>query len=305
MRYFIFDTGVTVNKPGYTKHDKEFVQYFWSRGRYNKVREGDKFLYRKPSKVSENKQFYFFGSGTVGKIKKIGLDDYGKENVICEVVEPIRFTELLFQNDEILLNYDWKWKNRIRENGWGQFFNNYGMNEIPEEDFNFILSRGCGQNTDFEFQEQNRELVKAHINFINIDHEVEDRYKKVKTRGYEQKVFSDNIRIIYNNKCCVTGLSTRSLLQGCHISSYGKDKKNRCNPRNGLCMSLLIHKCFDEGLITINQDYKLVISSTISDIELSKYLSNYSGVKIKLPIKKEYYPDKKFLAQHMSEVFKG
>ena len=60
-RYFIFDTGVTLKNPGYSKYDKEFTQYFWSLGRYNKVREGDKFIYRKPSKVSDNKQFYFLG----------------------------------------------------------------------------------------------------------------------------------------------------------------------------------------------------------------------------------------------------
>ena len=44
IRYFIFDTGVTLKNPDYTKHDKEFTQYFWSLGRYNKVREGDKFI---------------------------------------------------------------------------------------------------------------------------------------------------------------------------------------------------------------------------------------------------------------------
>ena len=305
IRYFIFDTGVTLKNPGYTKYDKEFVQYFWSLGRFNKVREGDKFIYRKPSKVSDNKQFYFFGSGTVGKIEKIGLDDYGKDNVICEIVDPIRFTEFLFQNDQTLLNYKWKWKNRIDEKGWGQFFNNYGMNEIPKEDFEFLLNQGSNIKSDDDYEEQNQQLVKSHINFIDQNHEVEDRYSKVKTRGYEQKVFSDNIRIIYDNKCCVTGLSTRSLLQGCHISSYGKDKKNRGNPKNGLCMSLIIHKCFDEGLLSINQDYKIVLSPTIKDKELLNYLLKYKDLKINLPIKKEHYPDKELLMKHMNEVFKG
>ena len=233
------------------------------------------------------------------------MDDYGKDNVICEITNPVRFTDLIFQNDEKLLNYKWKWKPRNEEKGWGQFFNNYGMNEIPKDDFDFLCKQGSSYNSDPDYEEQNKELVKSHINFIYQDHEVEDRFSKVRTRGYEQKVFSDNIRIIYNNKCCVTGLSTRSLLQGYHISSYGKDKKNRGNPNNGLCMSLIIHKCFDEGLITIDQDYKIVLSSKIKDVELSNYLSKYNGVKIKLPIKKEFYPDKKLLLLHKDEVFKG
>ena len=178
------------------------------------------------------------------------------------------------------------------------------MNEIPKEDYDFLLNFGSNFKTEPDHEEENKELIKSHINFIYQNHEVEDRYSKVKTRGYEQKVFSEYIRIIYDNRCCVTGLSTRSLLQGCHISSYGKDKKNRGNLKNGLCMSLIIHKCFDEGLITIDQDYKIVLSPKIIDPELLNYLSRFEGVKINLPVMKEYYPDKKLLLKHMTEVFK-
>ena len=70
-------------------------------------------------------------------------------------------------------------------------------------------------------------------------------------------------------------------------------------------MSLIIHKCFDDGLISIDHDYKLIISDKIDDIKLLKYLSEFNGRKIKLPIKKEYYPDKSLLKKHMLNVFKG
>ena len=39
--------------------DIDFVQYDWNRKFFNRVREGDYFLYRRPQKVSENKKFYF------------------------------------------------------------------------------------------------------------------------------------------------------------------------------------------------------------------------------------------------------
>ena len=305
LRYFIFDTGVPSKTPGESDYDKEFIQYFWCKGQYNKVRIGDKFLYRKPTKVSENRKFYFFGSGEVGEIITVGKNEDGTENVICKINNPIRFTDIVFQDDDSLLNYDWKWKLRDKKKGWGQFFNNYGMNKIPKEDFDFIHKLGTGTVIDSNTNEQNTELVKSHINFIYQEHEVEDRFGRVKTRGYEQRVFSDNIRTMYDNKCCVTGLETRSLLQGCHISSHSTDKKNRCNPQNGLCMSLIIHKCFDEGLITINQDYRLEVSKHINDKELLKYLENYKGKKIKLPVKKEYYPDKDLLLKHYEKVFKN
>ena len=304
IRYFIFDTGVPSKNPGESEYDKEFVQYFWCLGQYNRVRQGDMFLYRKPTKVSENKKFYFFGSGKVGDIVTVGQNKDGKDNVVCKINDPVRFTDLIFQDDKSLLEYKWKWKNRNSEKGWEHFFNNYGMNEIPKEDFDYLSNLGTGIILDSDQIEQNKELVKSHVNFVYQDHEVEDRFSKVKTRGYEQKVFSDHIRTMYDNKCCVTGIKTRSLLQGCHISSYSTDKKNRGNPNNGLCLSLIIHKCFDEGLITIDQEYKVILSEQIQDNMLSNYLSEFDGVKIKLPIKKEYYPDKLLLMKHMDTVFK-
>ena len=42
---------------------------------------------------------------------------------------------------------------------------------------------------------------------------------------------------------------------------------------------LIIHKCFDEGLITIDQDYKIVLSPKIIDPELLNYLSRFEVLK--------------------------
>ena len=98
LRYFIFDTGVTGK-------DIDFVQYDWNRKFFNRVREGDYFLYRRPQKVSENKKFYFFGTGRVGKIT-----DH-QDGVMCEVIEPIRFNNIVYQDE--IIDYQWKWKERI------------------------------------------------------------------------------------------------------------------------------------------------------------------------------------------------
>ena len=48
----------------------------------------------------------------------------------------------------------------------------------------------------------------------------------------------------------------------------------------------------------------MYLSEQIQDNMLSNYLSEFDGVKIKLPIKKEYYPDKLLLMKHMDTVFK-
>ena len=125
-RYFIFDTGVTHD-------DIDFEQYSWERSRYNKVREGDFFIYRRPTKVSENRKFYFFGMGQMGPIEGDG------DRVIGKVVNPIKFTNIIYQDD--ITNYEWKWKEKTR-NDFQYFFNIYGMNIIPFKDFEYFCQRG-------------------------------------------------------------------------------------------------------------------------------------------------------------------
>ena len=61
--------GVIAQLPNFNKflkkNDIDFEQYSWERSRYDKVREGDYFVYRRPTKVSENRKFYFFKSRRV------------------------------------------------------------------------------------------------------------------------------------------------------------------------------------------------------------------------------------------------
>ncbi len=51
--------------------DIDYKEYRWETNRYNKVKEGDLFIYRRQSKVSEIKgQFYFLEQEKLGKLEK-------------------------------------------------------------------------------------------------------------------------------------------------------------------------------------------------------------------------------------------
>ena len=224
--------------------------------------------------------------------------DY-ENDVICKVVDPIRFHNIVFQDD--IIDYEWKWNGKGKRKNFQRFFSNYGMNEIPFEDFEYLFKMGFG-NIDVKIdKKENDELVKSHIKLLNTKNKSIGNEYLTKSRGSLGKIFSDNVKLIYDNKCCVSGISTRSLLHSSHISPWNTDKGNRGDHRNGLLLNLTLHKCFDEGLISFNNDYKLIISKNITDSELLKYLKPYQGKKIKLPFKKEYYPDKNLLSLHRKE----
>ena len=81
------------------------------------------------------------------------------------------------------------------------------------------------------------------------------------------------------------------------------DEKNKGNEKNGLLLSLILHKCFDTGLISIDDNYRVIVSDNIEDTNLKKYLNPFRGKKIMLPPRKKYYPDKELLKKHR-EKFK-
>ena len=61
-----------------------------------------------------------------------------------------------------------------------------------------------------------------------------------------------------------------------------------------------IHKLFDSGLIAINEDYQIQISSKLKNSEYNKF----DGKIISLPNRKDHFPLKQALKYHM-QSFRG
>lgn len=122
-----------------------------------------------------------------------------------------------------------------------------------------------------------------------------------------QTFFRNTVLSAYNYTCCITSIDLPKLLQASHIKSW-KDSEpatERNNPSNGLCMNYLHHKAFDSGYITIDEDYKIVISKQIRE-HLTKVIyyelfKKYEGAMIKLP--NRFLPDKAFIRYHNLHVF--
>lgn len=128
--------------------------------------------------------------------------------------------------------------------------------------------------------------------------EGKERERLVKTR-VNQSFFRRTILASYDYKCCITGLKYPNLLIAGHIAPWADDKKNRMNPRNGLCLNALHDKAFENGLITITSDYKIKVSSNLkekTDHVIENYFLKYENKKITLPSR--FLPDKQFLEQH-------
>ncbi|MBP1950059.1 HNH endonuclease [Virgibacillus litoralis] len=285
--YFILDTKGNTGDHG----DVDFKSYDWSPSKFNRVKEGDLFLYRRPGKASELKgKFYFFGAGKIERI-----EDIGEDRCRGYIGKPVSFEKRLLPQD--LEHYQWHFKQR--GSSWGHFFNQYGMNHIVKDDFKGIL------NLAFENGEEQTHNYDEEIKLIqqqqNNNYYVEDHKSEQKVR-FGQKVFADQVKLNYGYRCAITDISTRSFLVGSHIIPWSENKSHRLDPQNGICLSVLVDKAFDKGYIGISNDYKVILASQIKrDKELYDQLKPFEGKKIKYP--KSSPPRVDFLEWHLKEIF--
>lgn len=119
-----------------------------------------------------------------------------------------------------------------------------------------------------------------------------------------QQFFRTAVLSAYNQRCCISGLANPRLLVASHIVPWKTDEQNRLNPHNGLALSALHDKAFDLGVITIDEDYRVVVSSQSTDTKdlfFTSTIASFHGKPIALPEK--FYPAAQFLTFHREHIF--
>jgi len=148
--------------------------------------------------------------------------------------------------------------------------------------------------------------AKEQTEILPIAYEEDDHFAKTKVRK-GQNLFRDAVLSAYDGRCCVTGMTDHRFLIASHIRPWRKDKENRLNPRNGLCLSLMVDKAFDLGLITFSGDFRLVISDEIKEQSDNDHVAETflkrEGSLMTMPNK--FSPDEKFLSWHRENYFVG
>jgi putative restriction endonuclease len=131
-------------------------------------------------------------------------------------------------------------------------------------------------------------------------------YANVKVRR-GQDYFRNAVLNNFQGRCGVTGISIKELLIASHILPWNTHPKERLNVRNGLCLSRLHDAAFDQGLITFDNDLKLVLSKTIREILDNKAASDcfgaYEGHPLDLPDDASL-PESDFLTFHRNTIFR-
>lgn len=122
-----------------------------------------------------------------------------------------------------------------------------------------------------------------------------------------QSFFRHAVLSAYETKCCITGISDARLLVASHIRPWADcaDGNDKTTPENGLCLNTLHDKAFDRGLLTLDDDYKVVLSKAIKEVLTRsvyyEYFGKFEGKSIALPV--HHLPRAEFLDYHRNHVF--
>ncbi len=115
-------------------------------------------------------------------------------------------------------------------------------------------------------------------------------------------VFKREVPKIYNNTCAISKLRidatiSVSMIDACHIVPFSESYNDTIT--NGLALCPNLHRAFDRGLISIGDNYQVMISPKFNEAGISKYsINQFEGKKILLPDNKSYYPSQDNLFIH-------
>jgi len=187
---------------------------------------------------------------------------------------------------------------------WEEFQNDFAELALQSEELlHQLYNATVEENLDFLDRETVRkERAAAETATAGID-----ILSTVKTRRGQQ-YFRQVVINAYGGKCCITGIDIPRLLVASHIRPWSDYTEGRLLPSNGLCLSALHDAAFDSGLMTLDENCRVVLSREIKDRfpheSLNASFQRFEGERIQMPTILSSGPNKQFIEHHRKQIFK-
>ena len=125
----------------------------------------------------------------------------------------------------------------------------------------------------------------------------------VVTERINQQYFRNTLVHNYRDRCCITGIAIDPLLIASRIKPW-KDSSptEKVAASNGLLLNAFHDKAFDQGLITLDNDFAIHVSPHVEHTEINdEWLYRYDGRRISLPV--VCSPSREFLEFHREHIY--
>lgn len=120
-----------------------------------------------------------------------------------------------------------------------------------------------------------------------------------------QNFFRRAVMVGYDFRCAISGLSISDLLIASHIIPWSADEKRRADPTNGIALNALYDRAFDKGLIAFDDDFRVIVSSTLksemNSIEHAAKLFDIENQQLNMPVR--FRPDLEAIRYHRNLIY--
>lgn len=118
-----------------------------------------------------------------------------------------------------------------------------------------------------------------------------------------QASFRLDVQSAYSGKCAVTQEHSLPVLEAAHIVPWGAGGPNEVS--NGIFLRSDLHRLFDRGYVTFDEDARFVVSHLLKD-EWQNGKTYYAlhGAEAAIPADDQFAPDQSRLAWHRDNVFR-
>jgi len=188
------------------------------------------------------------------------------------------------------------------------------VRNLPDTEYDLILQAGFAHVLGMRARERPapdraEEPVTGFAEADQLPYEAETVDRRIITqiadRPFRDRAFSAAIKTAYRDTCAVTGLKLingggRSEVQAAHIrpvADRGPD-----SVRNGIALSGTVHWMFDRGLISVDDDYTLLLAGSAVTDTMRRLLN--TEMRLIVPEHIEDRPHRQFLRYHRETVFK-
>ena len=273
------------------------VRYHFPRTYLRAMRDavGDWIIYYEPRRTG-GRQCYF----ATAKLVRIGEDHtlpdhyYGYVEEFLEFDRPVPFREGRHYYERVLRKFD-------GSTNKGQF--GRSVRRIAEDDYTRILNVGFSR------------LIEPHstssvIGFYDEQMPFEiprEIVTQISRRPFRDRAFSSTVKAAYADTCAFSGIRLingggRSEVQAAHIRPVMDNGPDSL--RNGLALSGTMHWMFDCGLVSVDDDYSLLlVEKAIPDNVLRLFNNDRQLILQNVPERGRPHPQ--FLRYHRDHVFKG
>jgi putative restriction endonuclease len=187
------------------------------------------------------------------------------------------------------------------------------LNEVSRD----VLLQGILENYFAETKNQlfsNNDLFNQLSNeILNEDpsayqKKINELKSKLDDASFEEEVFvrsgafKRGVSRIYGETCAISNLrinatKTYSVVDACHIVPFSESQNDHIT--NGIALCPNLHRAFDRGLISIDDNYRLLVSKDFNEPSNSPYgIKQFEGKELHLPENEKYYPLLENLSWH-------